>query len=105
MSLCVGKSRAGSILLVAWSLFLASVSGAQEQTAKSTDRSVKLFTQSVKPLLQKYCFNCHGPDEQESDLRLDVLDPDMVGGKHVEKVDNRLSRILGQNYLEVSTIV
>ena len=38
------------------------------------------FRQDVKPLLQKYCVDCHGPDKQKGDMRLDIIDPDVVGG-------------------------
>ena len=29
------------------------------------------FESNVRPLLVKYCIQCHGPEKQESDLRLD----------------------------------
>jgi len=38
------------------------------------------FRQNVKPLLQKYCVDCHGPDKQKGDMRLDTIDPDVVRG-------------------------
>mgnify|MGYP001971818086 FL=1 len=38
------------------------------------------FRQNVKPLLQKYCVDCHGPNKQKGDMRLDVIDPDVVRG-------------------------
>ena len=28
---------------------------------------------SIRPLLKKHCFGCHGPDKQKGDLRLDQL--------------------------------
>lgn len=55
---------------------------ADDDAGRAAERSVTQFDQSVKPLLMKYCFDCHGPDEQESDLRIDLLDPDMVKGQH-----------------------
>jgi len=55
---------------------------ADDDAGRAAERSVKQFDQSVKPLLKRYCFDCHGPDEQESNLRIDVLDPDMVKGQH-----------------------
>ncbi len=30
------------------------------------------YVRDVKPILQANCYKCHGPDEQESDLRLDT---------------------------------
>jgi hypothetical protein len=38
------------------------------------------FRQSVKPLLQKYCVECHGPEKPKGDMRLDNIDPDVVRG-------------------------
>ena len=38
------------------------------------------FRQNVKPLLQKYCVDCHGPNKQKGDMRLDEIDPDVVRG-------------------------
>ena len=31
------------------------------------------FAQRIKPLLVKHCFECHGPDQQESGIRFDKL--------------------------------
>jgi hypothetical protein len=38
------------------------------------------FRQSVKPLLKKYCVDCHGSNKQKGDMRLDTIDPDVVRG-------------------------
>ena len=38
------------------------------------------FEKEIRPLLEKHCFSCHGPEKQKGDLRLDSLDPDMVNG-------------------------
>ena len=39
------------------------------------------FTTKVAPLLQQHCISCHGPDAQESGLRLDSLQALNTGGK------------------------
>ena len=81
-----GKFPAGQILFAVWCGFiLASNVQAQNSQLKgravdSKDRAIISFTDSVKPLLKQYCFKCHGPDQQESELRLDALDPNMVEG-------------------------
>jgi hypothetical protein len=68
---------------------LASNSHAQDQsskevvpTPKTNLQSAKQFSGSVKPLLAKYCFTCHGPKKQESEFRIDELDPNLVEGQH-----------------------
>ncbi len=38
------------------------------------------FTKEIKPLLQKHCVACHGPDKQEGGLRLDARTPGLKGG-------------------------
>jgi cytochrome c553 len=39
------------------------------------------FTTKIAPLLQQHCLSCHGPDAQESGLRLDSLQALNTGGK------------------------
>jgi len=48
--------------------------------APNADQDDDTFTTEIRPILEGYCFECHGPDEQEADLRFDELDPDMVEG-------------------------
>ena len=70
-------------ILVGWALCAVSFRVAADENGRhANDQSMKQFDQAVKPLLRKYCFDCHGKDEQESDLRIDALDPDMVMGQH-----------------------
>ena len=33
---------------------------------------------SVRPVLERRCFSCHGPKEQKGKLRLDTLSTDLV---------------------------
>ena len=40
------------------------------------------FQQRVKPLLQKYCTQCHGATKQKAKLRFDRMDPDIIAGEH-----------------------
>jgi mono/diheme cytochrome c family protein len=39
-----------------------------------------LWTSQVAPLFQQHCFSCHGPESQESGLRLDTLEGLNSGG-------------------------
>lgn len=54
------------------------------------------FTRDMRPLLVKYCVECHGPTKQEGDLRLDELPPtfDGAGAKRWRHVIERVE--LGQ---------
>ena len=38
------------------------------------------FARDVRPILEKHCFACHGPERRESELRLDRRDDALRGG-------------------------
>lgn len=42
------------------------------------------FDKRIAPLLEEYCVNCHGPEKQKNDLRIDTLDHDFINGRDVE---------------------
>lgn len=52
-----------------------------------------LYEQEVRPVIGQYCLECHGPDLQEGDFRIDQLDPDIVHGPDAEAWDFALDRI------------
>ncbi len=39
------------------------------------------FARDVRPILERSCFGCHGPDKQKSGYRLDVRDVALKGGE------------------------
>jgi hypothetical protein len=45
----------------------------------SEGRSIS-FEEEVAPLLQQYCIDCHGPDKQKNDVRVDTMDRDFLYG-------------------------
>ena len=45
-----------------------------------TEKNV-VFTRDIRPLFQRSCFPCHGPDKQKSDYRLDVRESAFKGGE------------------------
>lgn len=53
------------------------------------------FTSDVQPLLQRYCYRCHGPDKQKGDVRLDTLDPGLGGRADAEAWRAALDMING----------
>lgn len=44
---------------------------------------LELFHERIKPVLSNACVDCHGPDVEEGNLRIDTLDPDLLHGKDV----------------------
>lgn len=42
------------------------------------------FERDVQPLLEQFCVDCHGPQKQKSDVRLDTLNRDFISGPHAE---------------------
>jgi hypothetical protein len=40
------------------------------------------YATDIKPLLEKSCFKCHGPEKQKSKLRLDSLEAAIKGGEN-----------------------
>jgi mono/diheme cytochrome c family protein len=41
------------------------------------------FRTDVEPVLKQSCVQCHGPETQEGNLRIDTLDPDLLHGSDV----------------------
>ena len=58
-----------------------------------TQTDVAAFRRDVLPLLQANCIDCHGPKTQEADLRIDTLDPDLLGGKDAETWHDVLNKL------------
>ncbi len=42
------------------------------------------FEQEVRPIFEKRCFECHGPDKQKGGLRLDLKSSALEGGESGE---------------------
>ena len=56
-------------------------------------RADEVFKKDVLPVLNKHCFGCHGEKKQKGDLRLDILDPDIVQGTSAERWHDALNKI------------
>lgn len=41
------------------------------------------FRRDIEPVLKKSCLECHGPETQEGNIRIDTLDPDLLHGDDV----------------------
>lgn len=45
-----------------------------------TDQQLQFFETKIRPVLANHCYDCHGPDEQSSELRLDTASGLFQGG-------------------------
>ena len=52
------------------------------ETAPEPD--LKTFQKLIQPVLAKACFECHGPDKQKGELRIDTLNADLFAGNDVD---------------------
>ena len=60
------------------------VSGEPKQLGNETPKpKLEQFNQNVLPTLKRSCMDCHGPDEQEGNLRIDTLNPDLQVGDDI----------------------
>ena len=39
------------------------------------------YEDHIKPLLGRYCYDCHDEDVSKGDIRLDNIDPDILKGQ------------------------
>lgn len=60
-------------------LLIPAANAGAQQLADGTD-----FASQIQPLMKQYCYSCHDADKQKGDLRLDTLNPDMIGGEDAE---------------------
>lgn len=62
------RSSAGSVVLL-------GLLSPPLQAADTID-----FEKQIRPIIQRRCYECHGPDKQESGLRLDKRQEALAGG-------------------------
>ena len=42
------------------------------------EANLEVFHKTIEPLLSDNCYQCHGPDKQKGDFRIDTLNPDLI---------------------------
>lgn len=50
---------------------------------EAPEQDLAAFRKDIQPVLEKSCVQCHGPETQEGNIRIDTLDPDLLNGKDV----------------------
>lgn len=69
-----------SLTIVSMLLTLGTTGLSGEESPKPADPQRVDFIRDIKPLLSSKCYGCHGPDEQEGGLRLDLKRRLLQGG-------------------------
>ncbi len=54
---------------------------------------VVYYENTIRPIIQTYCFECHNVDKQKGDMRLDTLHWDMRNQRHAERWHEALNVI------------
>jgi mono/diheme cytochrome c family protein len=65
---------------VAITVVLAGAMGRLEAVADQPSARAIDFAQQVRPILEKHCYACHGPEKRKGGLRLDLRDAALAGG-------------------------
>lgn len=83
------------IALLAWMETVAApaTSVAAEPATEANPASMAVFERELRPLMVRLCVECHGPDKQQADLRLDTLQPNMVSGPDAETWHDVLNKL------------
>lgn len=77
------------ILLAASVVTLASVFAADVDVSKlppAAKQTGVTFDKDIKPIFEKSCFKCHGPEKHKGDLRLDSLEAALKGGENAPNI-------------------
>lgn len=75
------------IILLTASLTLGAAAADKVDTSKIPPAITKegvTFAKDIKPLFEKSCVKCHGPEKQKGKLRLDSLEATLKGGENGE---------------------
>ncbi len=82
MSLFSKSSFAGVLSIILGLCCLPSGLASQTELETGASQSLDRYNSTIKPILAQFCYECHGHEEQEGDLRIDLLNPNMHDGKH-----------------------
>jgi len=65
----------------------------QQNVTDSTSKEARYYSEKIRPILETHCFACHGEKKQKGEMRLDVLDWDMINGYDAERWHSALNVI------------
>ena len=61
--------------------------------ADSTSKEALYFKNNIRPIVETYCFECHGEEKQKGDMRLDTLHWNMINVRDAERWHSALNVI------------
>lgn len=80
-SRCSKKNWPTAILLATAGFFYAPACADEPASQESpSSEAIQFFEMKIRPLLADHCYECHGADAQESELRVDTLQGMLQGG-------------------------
>ena len=59
----------------------------------STSEEALYYKKNIRPIVETYCFECHGQEKQKGGMRLDTLHWNMMNGRHAERWHSALNVI------------
>ena len=62
-------------------------------SAATAEQPVPDYERDVRPILNRLCVDCHGPEKQKGDLRIDELSPDFIGGGDADTWHDALDQL------------
>lgn len=51
------------------------------------------FESEIRPILERVCVDCHGPEKQKADIRFDQLNPNFLAGGHADTWHDALDQV------------
>lgn len=51
------------------------------------------FESDIRPILERVCVDCHGPEKQKGEIRFDRLNPDFLAGGHADTWHDALDQV------------
>ena len=87
------KSLTLSIALVLTLSWLAATAADKKDVDVSklppaSDKKGLSYEKDIKPIFEKTCFKCHGPEKQKAKLRLDSLEAALKGSENGKVIDS-----------------
>jgi mono/diheme cytochrome c family protein len=81
----ISKSLIPSLIVAFGLMVLPAIAAEKVDVSKlppASDKKGVTYDKDIKPIFEKACFKCHGPDKQKSKLRLDSVAAVLKGGEN-----------------------